>query len=80
MFARKPGKGITLEMYIRNTQVNKKKGKKIKKNYKSKTNNRMCSLGLHMCHATHAPALKCKNMDTCHVHKNPMKNLKYMCV
>jgi len=24
MFARKPGKGITLEMYIRNTQVNKK--------------------------------------------------------
>jgi len=23
MFARKPGKGITLEMYIRNTQVNK---------------------------------------------------------
>jgi len=30
MFARKLGKGITLEMYIRNTQVNnnKKKGKK----------------------------------------------------
>jgi len=25
MFARKPGKGIILEMYIRNTQVNKKK-------------------------------------------------------
>jgi len=25
MFARKPGKGITLEMYIRNNQVNKKK-------------------------------------------------------
>jgi len=25
MFARKVGKGITLEMYIRNTQVNKKK-------------------------------------------------------
>jgi len=25
MFARIPGKGITLEMYIRNTQVNKKK-------------------------------------------------------
>jgi len=25
MFARKPGKGITLEMYIRNTQVKKKK-------------------------------------------------------
>jgi len=25
MFARKPGKGITLEMYIRNTQVNNKK-------------------------------------------------------
>jgi len=24
MFAQKPGKGITLEMYIRNTQVNKK--------------------------------------------------------
>jgi len=24
MFARKPGKGITLEMYIRNTEVNKK--------------------------------------------------------
>jgi len=28
MFARKPGKGITLEMYIRNTQVNKKKERK----------------------------------------------------
>jgi len=27
MFARKPGKGITLEMCIRNTQVNKKKKK-----------------------------------------------------
>jgi len=27
MFARNPGKGITLEMYIRNTQVNKKKKK-----------------------------------------------------
>jgi len=27
MFARKLGKGITLEMYIRNTQVNKKKKK-----------------------------------------------------
>jgi len=25
MFARNPGKGITLEMYIRNTQVKKKK-------------------------------------------------------
>jgi len=31
MFAQKPGKGITLEMYIRNTQVNKKKKKKKKK-------------------------------------------------
>jgi len=31
MFARKPGKGITLEMYIRNTQVNKKMKKKRKK-------------------------------------------------
>jgi len=31
MFAWKPGKGITLEMYIRNTQVNKKKSKKKKK-------------------------------------------------
>jgi len=31
MFVRKPGKGITLEMYIRNTQVNKKKKKKKKK-------------------------------------------------
>jgi len=30
MFARKPGKGITLEMYIRNTQVKKKKKKKKK--------------------------------------------------
>jgi len=30
MFARIPGKGITLEMYIRNTQVNKKKIKKKK--------------------------------------------------
>jgi len=28
MFARKPGKGITLEMYTRNTQVNKKNLKK----------------------------------------------------
>jgi len=28
MFARIPGKGITLEMYIRNTQVNKKKKEK----------------------------------------------------
>jgi len=36
MFARKPGKGITLEMYIRNTQVNKKKLKKKKKNTKKK--------------------------------------------
>jgi len=25
MFARKPGKGITLKMYIRNTQVNNNK-------------------------------------------------------
>jgi len=31
MFARKPGKGITLEMYIRNTQVNKKKRKEKKR-------------------------------------------------
>jgi len=31
MFARKPGKGITLEMYIRNTQVNKKKEKEKRK-------------------------------------------------
>jgi len=30
MFARKLGKGITLEMYIRNTQVNNKKKKKRK--------------------------------------------------
>jgi len=30
IFARKPGKGITLEMYIRNTQINKKNGKKRK--------------------------------------------------
>jgi len=28
MFAQKPGKGITLEMYVRNTQVNKKKKQK----------------------------------------------------
>jgi len=33
MFARKPGKGITLEMYIRNTQVNKIKKKKKKKEH-----------------------------------------------
>jgi len=33
MFARKLGKGITPEMYIRNTQVNKKK-KKVKKKIK----------------------------------------------
>lgn len=31
MFARKPGKGITLEIYIRNTQVNEKKKKEKKK-------------------------------------------------
>jgi len=31
MFAWKPGKGITLEMYIRNTQVNKNKIKKKEK-------------------------------------------------
>ena len=36
MFARKPGKGITLEMYIRNTQVNKKKKKKRVKTPSSK--------------------------------------------
>jgi len=30
MSVRKPGKGITLEMYIRNTQDNKKKKKKKK--------------------------------------------------
>ena len=40
MFARKPGKGITLEMYIRNTQVNKKKRKK-KKN---------CIVGARPCY------------------------------
>jgi len=34
MFARKPGKGITLEMYIRNTQVNKKRKKKEKRKKK----------------------------------------------
>jgi len=34
MFARKPGKGITLEMYIRKTQVNKKKRKKKRSNNK----------------------------------------------
>jgi len=32
MFARKLGKGITLEMYIRNTQVNNKKKIKKKRN------------------------------------------------
>jgi len=37
MFARKPGKGITLEMYIRNTQVNKKKKGKKKEEEKSLT-------------------------------------------
>jgi len=31
MFARKQGKGITLEMYIRNTQVNKKKKERKKR-------------------------------------------------
>jgi len=36
MFARKPGKGITLEMYIRNTQVNKKKIKNNNANQKKK--------------------------------------------
>jgi len=39
MFARKPGKGITLEMYIRNTQVNKKKEKKRKKKRKKDSTN-----------------------------------------
>jgi len=39
MFARIPGKGITLEMYIRNTQVNKKKRKE-KKRKKKKTGER----------------------------------------
>jgi len=29
MFVQKPGKGITLEMYIRNTQVNKVKKEKL---------------------------------------------------
>jgi len=32
MFAQKPGKGITLKMYIRNTQVNNKKSQKYKLN------------------------------------------------
>jgi len=35
MFARKPGKRITLEMYIRNTQVNKKKQKTKNKKQKA---------------------------------------------
>jgi len=43
MFARKPGKGITLEMYIRNTQVNKKK-KKIKKKKKKERWGKFCGL------------------------------------
>jgi len=33
MFAWKPGKGITLEMYIRNTQVNKKKKERKRKRF-----------------------------------------------
>jgi len=33
MSVRKPGKGITLEMYIRNTQDNKKNKKNKKKSY-----------------------------------------------
>jgi len=36
MLARKPGKGITLEMYIRNTQVNKKEKEKKTKKQKTK--------------------------------------------
>jgi len=36
MFARKPGKGITLEMYIRNTQVNKKNGNIVVSNIKNR--------------------------------------------
>jgi len=36
MFARKLGKGITLEMYIRNTQVNKKKKEQKKKRKEKK--------------------------------------------
>jgi len=35
MSVRKPGKGITLEMYIRNTQDNKKKIKLKKKKLKA---------------------------------------------
>jgi len=42
MFARKPGKGITLEMYIRNTKVNKKKNKELKKKLKKKKKTTLC--------------------------------------
>jgi len=36
MFAQKPGKGMTLEMYIRNTQVNNNNKKRYKKGKKLK--------------------------------------------
>jgi len=47
MFARKPGKELTLEMYIRNTQVNKKiiiKKNKKKKPKKKETPHSTCEL------------------------------------
>jgi len=44
MFARIPGKGITLEMYIRNTQVNKKKELQIVMNRRIAKNKKSFSL------------------------------------
>ena len=57
MFARKPGKGITLEMYIRNTQVNNKKKKKetclvlyiVAFHVVSGTNCHICPISLVIC-------------------------------
>jgi len=49
MFARKPGKGITLEMYIRNTQVNKKINKiKLHATVKKKRMRTSCFFGKWM--------------------------------
>jgi len=52
MFARKPGKGITLEMYIRNTQVNKKRKKEkkiLEHGYTYKGNRRKSKEEINTC-------------------------------
>jgi len=68
MFARKPGKGITLEMSIRNTQVNKKikRKKKEKKSHSFKIKkkikedkNRVAILKLSNCQPSALCSLPC---------------------